>query len=621
MIGSSPCRSPWWLGMALCAVATGCASLGDVAADGRVRDLPDCGAGGFCPMSEPPDAGIVGPDERDADLGGYLGLESGDACFDGQDNDGVGAIDCGEASCQEQFRSCCVGRSTPGCCDAPVDVPALVLDGCTGTFGGGCPSAGLLPFGAPLPHVIAGELFPNGDSSYDSGVVVDTPIAPGRAITVRATLAVAPVACGVGCVEAAGVGLTAAPGYGSESNVRALVGLVVSASRRTLDLVLEGEVADRVALPTGETTFDVVLSLAPDGGVSAEGLPGGTRYAQVVRAGTLRLVAWGRNMNSTDLSGARVSALTASTSTCDAPAVWTERGPLVLGDGASVAPSIATAPSVADLGGESRLVFEAGGRIVLARRMSATDAYAVVGGYDNAALSDPDGGALHEPELVALPEGGWRVYVATQGGAIAYADGLVGGDVFTLRGLAVSPSELGATIARLDGPSVLPPSVVGGLWHLVVRALDLSGRSSLVHLTSSDGLTFTLPADGTLASATLRIPQGSFAAFDRDEVAAPEVFRHGGAVGVAYAGRSGARWSIGLLVSDDFAHVRPAPIDGGLGVGAILAASGVAADVDALSVSDPDVIVRAGRVELFYAGSDGVSTHLARVARPSLGGP
>jgi hypothetical protein len=609
--------------MALGLAAAGCSSgAGDFpsATDDAGADRADCD-GAACPVTITDPDGGDGPLETvDAGIGGSWAFESGETCFDGQDNNDNSAVDCAESTCQSEFRSCCVGRTSAACCDAPVDGPSLALAGCSGVVGVGCSSAGLLPFGSPSPFAASGVLFPNGDRSYDSGVVVDSVIAPGRAIGVRATLALPAAACADGCVEAVGVGLTAAASYGSESTVRPLAGVVLSAARRTADLVLDGEVAGRVALPAGETSFDVVLTLGPDGSVTVDGLPGSTLTGRVVRSGSLRLVAWGRNMNSTDLFGARVVSLVATTTTCDAPAVWTERGELVVGAGATAAPASVAGPSVADSGSESRLVFEVGGRIVLARRTSPMANYALVGGYDNAALSDLGGGALRDPELVAVPGGAWRLFVALPSGAIGVADGLAMANTFGPPAVSVSPSDLGPDIVRLDGPSVLAPSSLDTPWHLVVRALDTAGRSSLVLLESADGIGFRLRPLATLESATLRAPQGSFAAFDRDEVAAPDVFRHGGTVGIAYAGRAGARWSIGLLVSDDFAHVRPAPLDASFDAGAVLAGTGAASAVDALSVTDPDVVVRGELLELFYVGSDGVSARLARVARPSLRG-
>jgi len=613
MTRAIPQQNMWQLGLVLCVAAAGCGSVESIE-----PDADGCDAGPVCVGALDLDMGDSPP--PDAFDSATRANEAGEACFDGQDNDGNEAVDCDEPACVSAYRSCCVGRAIAQCCSAPTTAAALDFDRCTGMLGGACGSAGVTPFGSPMPTLYDGVLFPNGDRSYDSGVVVDAPIAPGRAIEVRATLAIPSAICTDGCVEAVGVGLTAQASYGGTSYVRPLVGLLISASRRMADLVIDGERAGRVALRDGETTLDITLTLSPDGAVHVDGLVGGALSGRVTRSGALRLVAWGHNMNSTTRDGARVMALSASTSICDAPATWTERAPLLLGDGAMTRPSALLAPSVADSATESRLVFEAAGRIVLARRALSASTYALVGGYENAALADPGGAVLRDPELVALADGSWRVYVATEAGAIAFADGVADGDLFTLREVAVAPLALGAAITRLDGPTVLAPSGTDAAWHMVVRALDSAGQSALVHLVSSDGRSFALPASATLESATLRVPQASFGAFDRDELAAPDLFRHAGSIGIAYAGRAGARWSIGLLVTDDFRYTRPAPVAALLGDGAVLSASALTTDLDALSVSDPDVVVRGGQVELFYAGSNGVRIGLARTARPSSEG-
>ncbi len=639
MTRTNPLQRLGWLIAGLGVVAAGCSANSEFG-----PDAPSCDDGGVCGGGGVADAGAAF-DGGDADAvlvgtptgdGGDASVEVGEACFDGQDNDGNAAVDCDELACQDGYPSCCAGRSGGACCSAPLTVAEPTFGGCAGPLDGICADAavasGMTPFGLPSPRFGSDALFPGGDLSYDSGVVVDAPIGPGRAITLTGTLALPSGECLEGCVESAAVGLTTASRYSDSSYVRALVGLVANASRHRVELVLNGEVAAYAELVPLTTDIAFALTLSPTGEVTATGAAFGALSGRVQRSGDLHVVAWGHNMNSTSDDRARVLALTASTSICDAPATWVERAPLALGDGTLMppvpAPSVA-APSVADIGGESLLAFEANDLVVLARRTAPGTTYALVGGYMTSAINDSTPG-FHDPELVALPDGlGWRLYVATASGTIAYADAALGADIFPPPMDAHTPAALGDTIDRLDGPSVLAPSELDTQWHLVARAIDKDGRSSLVHLVSLDGVTFDFPADsmlapsvpGTLESATLRTPQGSFAAFDRDEVAAPDVYRQGRTVNVAYAGRAGARWSIGLLVSDAFAHMRPAAAGALLDDGAVLAGSAVSGDADSLSVSDPDVVVRGGQVELFYTGSDGANTRLAHASRAAFEAP
>ena len=176
----------WQLGLVLSIAAAGCGS-----ADGA--DLGTCEGEDAACFGGLADAGrSPPPDDVDA---AAVANEVGETCFDGQDNDGNDAADCDEPACMTAYRSCCVGRAIAECCSGPIPAAALDFGSCTGTLGGACPIAGATPFGSPRPTLRDGVFFPNGDRSYDSGVVVDAPIAPGRAIEVRATLAVPPAIC------------------------------------------------------------------------------------------------------------------------------------------------------------------------------------------------------------------------------------------------------------------------------------------------------------------------------------------------------------------------------------------------------------------------------------------
>jgi hypothetical protein len=91
------------------------------------------------------------------------------------------------------------------------------------------------------------------------------------------------------------------------------------------------------------------------------------------------------------------------------------------------------------------------------------------------------------------------------------------------------------------------------------------------------------------------------AAFDADEIAAPEIIVQRNVIRVFFAARRGARWSIGMLRSPDFSHFELAYPD------AILTGSGLG--FDAVSVSDPDVTIdTSGTLTLYYTATDGTVT-------------
>jgi hypothetical protein len=113
-----------------------------------------------------------------------------------------------------------------------------------------------------------------------------------------------------------------------------------------------------------------------------------------------------------------------------------------------------------------------------------------------------------------------------------------------------------------------------------------------------------------LPAMTARTSQRETSGFDADEIAWPALTVHGGAWRLAYAGRRGTRWAIGVLVSDQLIRFR-APVDGSV--------LGRGATFDRLGVFAPAILSAgaADRVEMYYLGTDGTGPTLGFTERPA----
>jgi hypothetical protein len=628
----------FWSGLSLVAlvalvpgalVGCGTMDLGPVAPDAACDD-----AACLPPPITFDDGGV---DFGTRDPSGGEGLETGalvtDAspealatCYDGLDNNTDGLFDCTDPGCA-QLASCCVGANTLACCDAQEPVATMSLDGCSGTVEGCTGLSGLVGFGSPSPLASLDRLFPNGDASGDSGIVLTTSLDGQRALVVSGLLSTPVGDCGDGCFESVALGLIAGDTPGSATTLRPLVAVVASAARREISLVLAGETVARAALSTAREQ-QVTLVVLPTGAVSLEVFdpvsrellpPLGGRIPP--SAAPLRLAVYGHNLNRSAAArpASYARAVTVATALCDVPSRWLGRTPLGIGTGPAALGS-ASAPSFTYTGTQTFVAFASEGALVFARAngedvgsgvalLSANQRYAIPGEV----LADPD---VH--------------YDSAADGYTVYFANLTRGSIMRLH-LASDATPLGAAsdwlapsldslnVESFDGPSVLrPPPLTTASTYVFARARMVAGDTRIVRFPLVDEATpFAAPPDWD--AVTVRTTQSAFGAFDRDEVASPAAYRLNGTIQVAFSGRSGARWAIGLMSTDDPRVVlwRPAP------VASILAGDG--GGFDALSVRDPVIVARGGKVELLYTGSDGVTDTLGYAYRSAAnrltGGP
>lgn len=605
----------------------GCASAGpDIEVPVPRCDGDSCPDAG--PLAVPPDSGrAVSGREGVADGEWLSGATTEDlaSCYDGQDNDGDGVFDCSAPGCA-QLASCCVGATSIGCCGALETGPAMELDGCEGTIEG-CSLSGIVAFGSPSPNAAGGRLLPNGDATNDSGIVLARALDPRRAIVVRGVLSTPVGDCDEGCFENIALGVIPATTPGALSTLRPLAAVVASASRAEIALVLAGETAARLPLPdtSGVAETRVELTLLPTGVVVLElfdvvsGSPLGTLSGRILPSAVdLQLAVYGHNMNRAagSLPPSSARDVSVSSALCDAPSRWLGRAALSIGTGSETlrAPS---APSFAYGGGQTFVAFAADGALYFARRdgediaagvsLLTTDQRFEVAG---ATLGDPD--VHYDAAVSGGAPAGYTVYFANQLTKSIWRMRLaLDGTPYASEPPTewLRPAADDALVDAIDGPSVLrPASGTSGVTHVFARIRTTTGETRIVHLAHSvESEPIATPADWE--TATVRSTQPDFGAFDRDEVASPAAYRQNGTIQVAFAGRSGARWALGLMATDDPAVAlwrrAPAPT--------IL--EGDASGFDALSVRDPAIVTRDTKVELLYAGSDGTAERIGYARR------
>jgi len=152
-----------------------------------------------------------------------------------------------------------------------------------------------------------------------------------------------------------------------------------------------------------------------------------------------------------------------------------------------------------------------------------------------------------------------------------------------------------------DVVSYEAPSVVyhDGLWLLVVRATLANGFTELrAFYTSNLDLTWEPVINGGLEQLT-RVEDAT------SEITDPSLIVHNSAYQLYYARRTGTRWAVELAVSDELLLWRP--------MGEVLGGSGTG--FDSLGARSPDALSQPDRIDIVYAGQDGVSFRLGTASR------
>lgn len=612
------------IAIATLALALGLAGCGDF--ETRACFGPACDMDGG-PDSLSPEGGAVDPDASagSADAGAmpppdsYEATGSARGCYDSVDNDFDGSADCDDTSCG-LLASCCIGRA--GCCqDVDLGLPVLDWSGCADTNPVSCAPPGVTFFGDPLPRLQSGGawLYPGGDSTFDSGLVVDRPIDPAtHRITLTARFAPA-ITCDGTCIDSVGLGLTMQPldTFGTTTNARPLVAVLASAARGTMALVIAGELVTEwphTSAADGEGD-EVTLDVDPNGGIQVlhAGAPVVAESLPLPAAAQARIVVYGRspNRSAADWLGARIGSLRAAVQVCDVPTAWSRHDaiPVAWRDGTPFGRSV-RAPSLVAQDGSEALAFESDRQIFFATRPSgSTAAFAVAGNSTTPvpALSGTgtfDEFGVGDPELVPAT-GAWVLLYTARGTDSVRRIGRAtmpydGTTFFPAEYPVIDPSTYG--LRHVDAPSVVVEA--DGRWLLVARTTGLDGGTSLAAFESRDeGSSWGMVASADLAA---NVRSAVATAFDADEVGAPGVVFRDGAYRIYYAGRQGTRYGIGLIASDELAYFRR--------FDEIFA--GVAGQFDALGARDPDPLIVGGELWLLYTGTDGATDRIGRLVQP-----
>ncbi|GAB4197052.1 MAG: hypothetical protein OHK0013_04800 [Sandaracinaceae bacterium] len=621
---------------------------GLLACDLAVEGRPDGGAG---PMNDdggwfggPPDAPTpLAPSEADA-LGG-TGTRA--SCLNFADDDGNGLVDCEDPSCIDPAinAACCVGSRADACCDAVAIETLESGTGCspaclaTGTTTlvprlGQVFATGSLPVGMCPTMPRTNGFVPLGDPRAHGLLTL-----PSRYALTAARLVIEGrigVAEGVTDLAAAGFGVFDEQGLGAIP--RPLVAIVASASANDVRVV----VGDRVvyAEPLAEDECGrsqrYRLTVRPDGTFLAERQPAqGGSWTVMLSDGrydaspVAQVALFGQQPNPDGRPRAWVSDLTVEQHGCDVLSPSRASTPTVAAGGTHDVDGLAVFDDGA--GGLDALV-TSGNQIYWMDVRSdsgslvsgTADPFAV--NYQPTALwgasfervQDVDvvvvGGA-HRVFLAAGPAVGALAVYATTWNPTARTFGVtptlvVGADDF---------DEGGRDAVSVDGPSALVRNSSGGEQIVLavrvryadgISALRLVGLSPTADLATAPPEVVGRDAAGLTTNGLLHANRSASAsAFDRDEVADPQLVDLDGIVRVLYAGRRGTRWSIGMVVaSPDFTHFTP------VGTEPVLAPTGTG--FDALGVSEPFLVRRPNEHRLYYAGSDGARRSVGLARQP-----
>ncbi|NOY92816.1 MAG: hypothetical protein GXP55_16625 [Deltaproteobacteria bacterium] len=540
------------------------------------------------------------------------------SCFDGVDNDDSLVADCADPACQS-LGSCCVGRGD--CCEALSAGPlptGLDVSGCAGTDAAACVSGlgtTFSTFGDLLPFLDRGALAPGGDASGDAGLVL------GEAIDLRTHRVVLSADilsaedCTATCLESVAIGF--APDAPMGRVVRPLVALLSSPSLNQMRLVIGDEVVK--SFPVVAPSVRWSLTLDPEGRVEVSNdQPEFTAYeAPFAPAAAARLVIYGRSRNpsATGLGGARIGKLTINTSLCDMPSAWNAREQLPLLDSGSPAGDLGLnleAPALVRDADVTYAAFARDGAILLGElradgvelnstgrpeyiRPDATHGWQA-GGFDDPALLRP-GARTPEVYFTATgADGTERIGMASPNAADQFEVGAAP---------LLEPRDYGLT--GVSQPTVAEHS--SGTTILLVHARDAQGTHIEAFYRESPAAAFVRITQGNLRALTL---SGSARA-DADDVGEPSLVLFDHAWHLYVARRQGARYSVGLLASDELVSWRWVDTDA-------FGASGVTGAFDRLGARSPAALVTDNSVELLYLGLDGAKATLGRTRRSANGG-
>jgi hypothetical protein len=563
------------------------------------------------------------------------------SCLNFVDDDANGQLDCEDPSCASAGANvaCCVGSTAEACCVGRRDTD-VVTSGACGTpcleVGGAplTPRLGQVFEPAALPATcgvaVDGDAFaPIGDGTSHGVLALPATYSPATArIVIEGRIGVADDTT---TLAAAGFGVFTDQGLGAVT--RPLVAVVASASADEARVIVGDRVVhvEPLLADCGRSSY-YRLALEPTGSfrVSRRTPTGtfetiGTDFTyDVVPAA--RVAMLGQQPNP-EVTGplAWVSSLTVTQSGCDvlSPA----RGSTaVVEAGTHDVTGIAIFPQDAAESGYDALV-SAGDQLywmdvrLESGALTSISANPFALNFQPSALWGERFDRVEDVDVV-LDGAEHRVFLAAGRAGEPLAIYTTTWDA-AARELGPTPTMVVAAsmipgAISVDGPSALRRS--DGI-ALAVRARFADGHTELrlVQLELGAELATDVTgvvgrdASGITTNGLLHASQGARPdAFDRDEVADPQLVELDGVVRVLYAGRRGTRWSLGLVVaSPDFTHFAP------VGSAPVLAPSG--AGFDALGVSEPLLVRRDGADWLYFAGSNGARRGIGLATQPVLG--
>ena len=460
------------------------------------------------------------------------------------------------------------------------------------------------PFAAPpLPPEIDFQavndrgLVPGGDASSEGSVIVGDPV---DLATTRVRIDVEfalPIGCGASCLESAGVTFT---GTTPGAFVVAEAGLLLNGYRNQVNLMIGDAVAATFDAGSDQTRWALILS--PEGRVEVLRNEIG-QGAYAFNPSTLRqasLVLFGRNLSEAPNSAA-IRRIEVQTSFCDIPSSWNVRDPVVITDELDIAlptERFGRGPSVASSGTEVRFAYGIDDEIFWGRKtdvglvqlISPAPALSPSFAHETSGVEDPD---------LVFDGTDWHLfYTARDENGV----GSIGHAVATpAEAFLADPSPtlpVAGDAVSLDAPTV---HWRAGLWVLIARATLANGSTELrAYYTPALNTTWERIVDSSLENLTRIEDPGS-------EITGPSLVVHNGAYQLYFAKRSGTRWAVGLLGSDELLLWRP--------LGEVLGPSGIG--FDRLGARAPDAISLTDRIELVYEGQNGVSFELGWAVRPA----
>ncbi len=582
------------------------------------------------------------------------------ACADFLDDDAGGGADCTDMNCARSH-VCCVQSTSVECCAAPA-IAAPALDFRSASCATSSPAAscvsGVTGFGTAASAFVRdidavgsfcadgmGAMAPQGGARSDAGLLFEQSYDTGAAaVALEAHVGVGSAA--TGSIDAIALGLTEQTDLaGANARVRVTVGIVVSATDQTVRAVA-GDVAFEAyplstAFAAGECQeLDLRIETSPRGTFDAfyrrHDETGATTWMPLALGQSFqprplaRPVVYGRTTNP-GIEGvhAWVRSVGVASALCDVLAPARSASTVFTG---SV--TAANVRSVSRLG--ALAAYEIEGTIYSAG-VDGNGHIDPTTAPTNPALIDPllapgsfYGAGAFDPELTQIGVNA-RLYFtglsATGVRSIGYLDftsDLMARVTGSTPRALLSPGDIG--VLGVDGPSYLETTEATGArkrllvfravvadgpaTHSEIRALELNGSDAILGadmetITDFAGAADT-PAYYSRSSpfspgvALYRNRVDDETAFDRDEVGQPEIVAYHGVFRIFFAGRRGARWSIGMIRSPDLTHfdlASPTPILTGSGNG-----------FDAVSVSDPDAFIEGDALSLYYSGTNGVET-------------